>query len=125
VCPPARIGPPKKEPSFDLHVPEATREKIGHPNAAKYCLTLSDVKTPPGTRIMAAFLRNLAAGTGPGGNPGPIRARIWGGRTVGPGLAGIQPSGRVVGRWVAGEWYREKGVWIEIDRSLVKINKFQ
>jgi len=41
-------------------------EEIGRPNAAKYCLTLSDVKIPPGTRIMAAFLRNLAAGTGPG-----------------------------------------------------------
>ena len=52
--------------------------EIGRPNAAKYGLTLSDVKTPPGIRIMAAFLRNLGAGPWARGWPvSTRRAGCW------------------------------------------------
>jgi len=70
--------PPKNRLLWVSTCQRPYEEEIGRPNAAKYGLTFSDVKTPPGTRIMVAFLRNLAAGTGSGGNPGPIRARIGG-----------------------------------------------
>ena len=93
-------------------------EEIGRPNAAKYGLTFSDVKTSPGTRIRPSFSRNLAAGTGPGGNPGPFRARIGGTGPWFSDTAWYAPVRNAIGNVVSGVYGKPGYIHKRINRNV-------
>ena len=97
VCPPARIDPPKNRLLSISTCQRLYEKEIGRPDAAKYGLTLSDVKTPPGTRIMVAFFCETRPHV-PG--RGVIRGRCgpgWGVPDCGPGAGRYQTVGQGVG----------------------------